>query len=234
MVNVRCVSPTASGVNIVKNILRLWPKRALRPEVGEIMASVEKELDDDCGFAEASPIHNRRMFLTMFTPEAVGETQRTLTMVEALRESAGRGNAPRFQSDFAGRRYWRAWRFRGRRLPLRSVWEKEFGHDRVLDTPISEAAIAGVRSGCSYGGLIRWLTFNMATFIFLAMDQLANQAAKMRYMSGGTPHRPHGFSRPGRSYTRGAQHGQSLEAFLMHVPGLKVVCHPILRWKRTA
>ena len=61
-------------------------------------------------------------------------------------------------------------------------------------------------------------------FIFLAMDQLANQAAKMRYMSGGKLTVPMVFRAPVGATTRGAQHGQSLEAFLMHVPGLKVVC----------
>jgi pyruvate dehydrogenase E1 component beta subunit len=61
-------------------------------------------------------------------------------------------------------------------------------------------------------------------FLFLAMDQLANQAAKMRYMSGGKASVPMVFRAPVGATTRGAQHGQSLEAFFIHVPGIKVAC----------
>jgi pyruvate dehydrogenase E1 component beta subunit len=102
--------------------------------------------------------------------------------------------------------------------------EKEFGHDRVLDTPISEAVIAGLAAGAAIGGLIPVADVQYGDFIFLAMDQLANQAAKLRYMSGGRINVPMVFRAPVGATTRGAQHGQSLEAFLMHVPGLKVVC----------
>jgi pyruvate/2-oxoglutarate/acetoin dehydrogenase E1 component len=102
--------------------------------------------------------------------------------------------------------------------------EQEFGHERVLDTPISEAAIAGVAAGAAMGGLIPVADVQYGDFLFLAMDQLANQAAKMRYMSGGKLTVPMVFRAPVGATTRGAQHGQSLEAFLMHVPGLKVAC----------
>jgi pyruvate dehydrogenase E1 component beta subunit len=102
--------------------------------------------------------------------------------------------------------------------------EKEFGHDRVLDTPISEAAIAGVAAGAAMGGLLPVADVQYGDFLFLAMDQLANQAAKMRYMSGGKLTVPMVFRAPVGATTRGAQHGQSLEAFFIHVPGLKVVC----------
>jgi pyruvate/2-oxoglutarate/acetoin dehydrogenase E1 component len=102
--------------------------------------------------------------------------------------------------------------------------EKEFGHHRVLDTPISEAAIAGVAAGAAMGGLRPVADVQYGDFLFLAMDQLANQAAKMRYMSGGKLTVPMVFRAPVGATTRGAQHGQSLEAFFIHVPGLKVVC----------
>jgi pyruvate/2-oxoglutarate/acetoin dehydrogenase E1 component len=102
--------------------------------------------------------------------------------------------------------------------------EKEFGHDRVLDTPISEAAIAGVAAGAAMGGLLPVADVQYGDFLFLAMDQLANQAAKLRYMSGGKLTVPMVFRAPVGATTRGAQHGQSLEAFFIHVPGLKVVC----------
>ena len=102
--------------------------------------------------------------------------------------------------------------------------EKEFGHDRVIDTPISEAAIAGVAAGAAMGGLLPVADVQYGDFLFLAMDQLANQAAKLRYMSGGKLTVPMVFRAPVGATTRGAQHGQSLEAFFVHVPGLKVVC----------
>ncbi len=102
--------------------------------------------------------------------------------------------------------------------------EKEFGRERVIDTPISEAAIAGLAAGAAMGGLIPIADVQYGDFLFIAMDQLANQAAKMRYMSGGKLSVPMVFRAPVGATTRGAQHGQSLEAFFMHVPGLKVAC----------
>ena len=101
---------------------------------------------------------------------------------------------------------------------------EEFGHRRVIDTPISEAASAGVATGAALGGLRPVADVQYGDFLFLAMDQLANNAAKLRYMSGGKLTVPMVFRAPVGATTRGAQHGQSLEAFFMHVPGLKVVC----------
>ncbi len=102
--------------------------------------------------------------------------------------------------------------------------EKEFGAERVRDTPISEAAIAGVATGAALGGLRPVADVQYGDFLFLAMDQLANHAAKMRYMSGGKLKVPMVFRAPVGATTRAAQHSQSLEGFFTHVPGLKVVC----------
>src|SRR5690349_17219407 len=101
---------------------------------------------------------------------------------------------------------------------------EEFGHQRVIDTPISAAAIAGLATGAALGGLRPVADVQYGDFLFLTMDQLANNAAKMRYMSGGKLTVPMVFRAPVGATTRGAQHGQSLEAFFIHVPGLKVVC----------
>jgi pyruvate dehydrogenase E1 component beta subunit len=101
---------------------------------------------------------------------------------------------------------------------------EEFGHRRVLDTPISEAAIAGVACGAALGGLRPVADVQYGDFLFLTMDQLANHAAKLRYMSGGKVRVPMVMRAPVGATTRGAQHGQSLEGFFMHVPGLKVAC----------
>jgi pyruvate dehydrogenase E1 component beta subunit len=100
----------------------------------------------------------------------------------------------------------------------------EFGPRRVIDTPIAEAAIAGVATGAALGGLRPVADVQYGDFLFLAMDQLANHAAKLRYMSGGKLRVPMVMRAPVGATTRGAQHAQSLEAFYMHVPGLKIAC----------
>ncbi len=101
----------------------------------------------------------------------------------------------------------------------------EFGEARVIDTPISEAAIAGAAVGASVAGLRPVAEIMYMDFITLAMDQIVNQAAKMRYMFGGKAHVPMVIRTPGGGAGRGnaAQHMQSLEAWFCHVPGLKVI-----------
>jgi len=100
---------------------------------------------------------------------------------------------------------------------------KEFGHERILDTPISEAGLTGVAIGAAMVGLRPIADVQYGDFLFCAMDQLANQAAKMRYMSGGMVKVPMVMRVPVGATSRGAQHAQSLEAFIIHIPGLKVV-----------
>lgn len=100
---------------------------------------------------------------------------------------------------------------------------EEFGHDRILDTPISEAGIAGVAIGAAMTGMRPIADVQYGDFLFCMMDQLANQAAKMTYMSGGTVKVPLVMRAPVGATRRGAQHAQSLEAFFTHIPGLKVV-----------
>ncbi|HEY8868295.1 MAG TPA: alpha-ketoacid dehydrogenase subunit beta [Candidatus Limnocylindrales bacterium] len=100
----------------------------------------------------------------------------------------------------------------------------EFGPDRIRDTPISEAAIAGAAIGAALGGFRPVAEFQFFDFILLAMDQLVNQAAKIRYMFGGTVSVPLVVRGPAGSGTgAAAQHSQSLEALFAHIPGLKVV-----------
>jgi acetoin:2,6-dichlorophenolindophenol oxidoreductase subunit beta len=100
----------------------------------------------------------------------------------------------------------------------------EFGSRRVLDTPISEAGFTGIAIGATLGGLRPVADVQYGDFLFLAMDQLANHAAKLRYMSGGKLRVPMVMRAPVGATTRGAQHAQSLESYFMHVPGLKVAC----------
>lgn len=101
---------------------------------------------------------------------------------------------------------------------------KEFGHERVLDTPISEIMIAGAAVGAAMTGMIPIADVQYGDFLFCMMDQLADNAAKMTYMSGGTVSVPMVMRAPVGATTRGAQHAQSLEGFFTHIPGLKVIC----------
>ena len=100
----------------------------------------------------------------------------------------------------------------------------EFGPDRILETPISEAAIAGAAAGAASTGLRPIMEIMFMDFVTIAMDSIVNQAAKMRYMFGGKAKVPMVVRCPGGSGTGSAgQHAQSLEAWFCHVPGLKVV-----------
>ena len=99
-----------------------------------------------------------------------------------------------------------------------------FGEDRVMDTPISELGGAGVAVGAALTGLKPIFEFQFSDFATLAMEQIVNQAAKIRYMLGGEVSVPLVMRFPSGSGTgAAAQHSQSLEAWLAHVPGLKVV-----------
>lgn len=101
---------------------------------------------------------------------------------------------------------------------------KEFGSMRVVDTPIAELGFAGVGVGAAMVGLrpvIEMMTFN---FALLAIDQIVNSAAKMRYMSGGQVGVPIVFRGPGGAALQlAAQHSQAFESWYAHIPGLKVV-----------
>ena len=101
---------------------------------------------------------------------------------------------------------------------------EEFGNERILNTPISEILIAGAAVGAAMTGMRPIADVQYGDFILCMMDQLVNQAAKMTYMSGGTVKVPMVMRIPVGATTRGSQHAQSLEAFLTHVPGLKVIC----------
>jgi pyruvate dehydrogenase E1 component beta subunit len=100
----------------------------------------------------------------------------------------------------------------------------EFGVERVINTPISEAAITGVAIGAAQSGMRPVLEIMFIDFITLALDQLVNGAAKAHFMSGGQLTVPMVLRTQGGAGQRGAaQHSQSLESWLTHVPGLKVV-----------
>lgn len=101
---------------------------------------------------------------------------------------------------------------------------EEFGHERVMDTPISEIAIIGAAVGAALVGMRPVAEMQYGDFVFCGMDQVVNQAAKMRYMSNGQVSVPLVLRLPVGATRRGAQHAQCTEAYWMHTPGLKVVC----------
>jgi pyruvate/2-oxoglutarate/acetoin dehydrogenase E1 component len=101
---------------------------------------------------------------------------------------------------------------------------EEFGKDRVIDTPISEAGITGLALGAAMTGLRPVVDIMFGDFITLIADQMVNQAAKIHYMSGGKWNAPMVLRTTlGASRRSGAQHSQSLHVWFSHIPGLQVV-----------
>src|SRR5947209_2780971 len=99
-----------------------------------------------------------------------------------------------------------------------------FGEERVRDTPISEPTFVGMGVGAAVSGLRPIVELQIFDFVAMTMDQIVNQAAKFRYMLGGTPTVPLVIRGPqGGGIRLAAQHSQSLEAWFIHVPGLVVV-----------
>src|ERR671936_3026527 len=100
---------------------------------------------------------------------------------------------------------------------------EEFGPERVLDSPISEAGIAGLGVGAAMTGMRPVVDIMFGDFLTLVMDQLVNQAAKVRYMSGGKLHAPLTVRTTlGATRRSAAQHSKSMHAWVAHAPGLKV------------
>ncbi len=101
----------------------------------------------------------------------------------------------------------------------------KYGDKRVIDTPITEEGFTGIGIGAAMAGLrvvVEWMTFN---FSIQALDQVINNAAKMRYMSGGQFSMPIVFRGPnGPAEYLSSQHSQAIQSIYAHIPGLKVVC----------
>jgi len=114
-------------------------------------------------------------------------------------------------------------RFGGVYGSTKGLW-KEFGEDRIKDTPLSEAAIVGFALGAAINGMRPIAEIMFADLLTLAMDQIVNQLAKIRYMSGGRIKVPLVIRVPlGGLRNSGAQHSQHLESWFVHVPGLKII-----------
>jgi acetoin:2,6-dichlorophenolindophenol oxidoreductase subunit beta len=103
--------------------------------------------------------------------------------------------------------------------------QAEFGSERVIDTPISESAIAGAGVGMALAGLRPVVELRVIDFALCAMDEIVNQAAKNRFMFGGQGRVPAVLRMPiGMWASSAAQHSQSLEAWFAHLPGVNVMC----------
>ena len=135
---------------------------------------------------------------------------------EALREEMARDNNIFIIGEDVGR-YWKG------AFKVTKGLAEEFGDERVRDTPISESAIVGVAAGAAITGMRPVAEIMFGDLSTLAMDQIANQAAKLRYMFGGQTSVPMVIRMPfGAGVSIAAHHSQSLEAWFMHTPGLKI------------
>jgi len=136
---------------------------------------------------------------------------------EALREEMRRDSTVFLLGEDIGR-YW------GGAFKVTEGLAEEFGDDRVRDTPISESAIIGTAVGAAITGMRPVAEIMFGDLTALAMDQIANQAAKIRYMFGGQAKCPLVIRTPfGAGVNIASHHSQSLEAWFMHVPGMYVV-----------
>jgi pyruvate/2-oxoglutarate/acetoin dehydrogenase E1 component len=159
----------------------------------------------------------RSRWISMSTPSAHG---RELTFGQAIREALAEEMRRDARVFVIGEDVAEA----GTPFKVLSGLVEEFGIDRVIDSPISEAGITGLAVGAAMTGLRPVVDIMFCDFISLTMDQMANQAAKVHYMSGGKLRVPM-VMRTSLGATRrsAAQHSQSLHVWFSHIPGLKVV-----------
>ncbi len=146
------------------------------------------------------------------------ENNRTLTIVQAMREAL-REEMNRDECVFV---MGEDIRIGGSFLFTLGLLD-EYGPDRVINTPISEAGFVGLGIGAAVMGMRPIIDFQYGDFVFCAMDQLVQQATKLRYMSGGQVKIPLVLQMPTGASGRGAQHANAMEGFFFHIPGLKIV-----------
>ena len=156
----------------------------------------------------------------MSSPSATAVAQREITIAQAVNEALAE-ELRRDETVFViGEDVAEA----GTPFKVLSGLVEEFGPERILDSPISEAGIAGLGVGAAMTGMRPVVDIMFGDFLTLVMDQLVNQAAKVHYMSGGKLKVPLVLRTTlGATRRSAAQHSQSLQAWVAHVPGLKVV-----------
>src|SRR5712691_13364984 len=145
--------------------------------------------------------------------------ERQITMAEAIREALAEEMRRDHRVFLMGEDVAEA----GTPFKVLSGLVEEFGSERVIDTPISEAGFTGIGLGAAMTGMRPVVDIMFGDFLFIALDQIANQAAKVHYMSGGKLKAPLVIRTTlGATRRSAAQHSQSLHALVAHVPGLKV------------
>lgn len=145
------------------------------------------------------------------------KSRRELTIVQALREAV-REEMNRDEDVFV---MGEDIRIGGSFLFTLGLFD-EYGPDRVLNTPISEAGFIGLAIGAAMQGFRPIVDFQYGDFVFTAYDQIVQQATKLRYMSGGQVKTPVVLQMPTGASGRGAQHANLMESFFFHVPGIKI------------
>lgn len=145
---------------------------------------------------------------------------RTLTYVEAIREAHSQSLAADPRVFLIGQGLWSPWYAGGSLENL----DREFGRERVLDSPVSENAVTGMAVGAALAGMRPIVFHPRLDFLLLAMDPVINQAANWSYLFAGQASVPVVIRAViNRGGEQGAQHSQALHAMFMHVPGLKTV-----------
>lgn len=145
---------------------------------------------------------------------------RTISYAEAIREAFAQMLASDPRVFVIGQGLWSPWYVGASMTDL----DKEFGRDRIIDSPVSENATTGAAIGAALAGMRPVVVHPRMDFMVLAADQIVNEAANWTYMFGGKANVPL-VIRPiiNRGGEQGAQHSQALQAWFMHVPGIKVV-----------
>jgi pyruvate dehydrogenase E1 component beta subunit len=184
------------------------------------MAKLLRELRMRSDLPQAVPIQLLKKLWKTFMHERRFRKMRRITYKEALREAL-KEEMRRDQSVFLlGEDIGRYW---GGAFKVTDGLAEEFGDERVRDTPISESAIIGTAVGAAITGMRPVAEIMFGDLVALAMDQIANQAAKICYMFGGQARCPMVVRTPfGAGVNIASHHSQSLEAWFMHVPGLYV------------
>jgi len=145
---------------------------------------------------------------------------RTLTYAQAIREAHAQLLASDARVFLLGQGLWSPW-YAG--TSLKDI-DKEFGRDRILDSPVSENATTGAAIGAAMAGMRPIVFHPRMDFMLLAVDPIVNQAANWAYMFGGQVSVPVVIRAAiNRGGEQAAQHSQALQAMFMHIPGLKVV-----------
>lgn len=204
-------------------------------DLAQVLVEVNEELEDAVEFSRNSPDCDPAEAFTdaYANPIVIGNGSvppapvqpagdRKLTITEAIREAIAEEMERDPKLFLIGEDVGIPGGFGGAFGVYLGLPEK-FGHDRIIDTPISEKAIAGAAVGAAMMGMNPLPDMQYSDFLFECMDELVNQAAKMRYMSGGKLSVPLVMRAPVGTANRGAQHGQCPESYFIHVPGLKVV-----------